>query len=952
MNSGNDTASGAQLSQKRLPPPAPGNTSGAATSQRNPNHVAALLQSIANEISQSDQRQGQALSDLRARLDQLTERQDPDDSPAPPASEAKPALEAKSAGNQRRSAIGSAAPLLALPDMRSTNPPGASPLAKRTEKNSPSPSQVEQSAAEASARLDHVYAAVAASYGEVAGRRVARTSKILPANPSPRPLGPVATTMAEQTPDDDAGEFMDLSALAEPQIPPMAGTVPIEAQPLISANTLALPEPAPAQAPTESRPVVAASFEVEQSISDLAQRIAATEEKIDEALRGSKACPTLATVAAQVDELRGELEKLTEEHGRVSIEVGKVSQDIKSISQHAGRIGPMGDTLEHLNEAILALRKDMPGFADAAADRLGTRLGATLGGSSGSGELAERLATVQNLLLAQSHENQEADGRSLGALEAIRELVQNLHNRIDALEASDPSPAAIPPAVPGAISDAGPTAQSFVAADAFATPNAPLDAPDAPPFGPTPAKSREDLIASARRAAAAAAHQTEIAAGDQRAVPAMNPRDLVAKPTETPSLLERLGVRGPIATFAMIAVVFVGLGVIYAKYLHGSAPAIAIEQTALPAMPDDPPDAAPKSKTTAPAGSKDASKPASATSQSPDTATPPQAGKTSSLLQGEQSMPAAEAAEIPQPSTIKQVAMIDPSPAMSGSTTTAETLPAAIAPLSIRTAAIEGDAAAAYTVAERYFAGKGVTRDPVAAEHWFERAATAGSVTAEFRLGVLYEKGDDGMPADQAKAMLWYRKGAEHGNARSMHNLAVLYSGQNGGSPDYALAAQWFEKAASFGLKDSQFNLAVLYQNGLGVMKDPGVAYKWFAIAAAGGDAEAAKQRDVLRKSVPAPSLAGIEAEIKSWHPLAQQHQVEGQAPAGGIAALAPSNPATEVGDVQRMLLKLGYDPGTLDGTLTAQTREAIRAFEQRSGLAADGEITDDLVGKLKALTG
>lgn len=52
------------------------------------------------------------------------------------------------------------------------------------------------------------------------------------------------------------------------------------------------------------------------------------------------------------------------------------------------------------------------------------------------------------------------------------------------------------------------------------------------------------------------------------------------------------------------------------------------------------------------------------------------------------------------------------------------------------------------------------------------------------------------------------------------------------------------------------------------------------------------------------------------------------------------------------MLSQLGYDPGTLDGTLTAQTHDAIRTFEDRSGLPATGEISDALVQKLKALAG
>jgi len=319
-------------------------------------------------------------------------------------------------------------------------------------------------------------------------------------------------------------------------------------------------------------------------------------------------------------------------------------------------------------------------------------------------------------------------------------------------------------------------------------------------------------------------------------------------------------------------------------------------------------------------------------------------GKTSTLLPAESNMAPANAAELPQAAPAKPTIVAD----LGAVAPQIDTLPAAIAPLSVRTSAMGGDPAAAYAIAERYLAGKGVTRDAKQAKIWYEQAAKSGYPLAEFRLGVLYEKGDDGVSADRAQAMSLYRKGADHGNVQAMHNLAVLFAGQAGGATDYASAAKWFEQAAGYGLKDSQYNLAVLYQSGLGVAKDPGIAYKWFAIGAARGDAEAGKQRDELRKALPAATITSIDAQVKAWHPKVQDHNANfTDAQAASANPLLPG-----VGDVQQMLAKLGYDPGTLDGTMTAQTHEAIRTFQQRSGLTATGEISDDLVGKLKALGG
>lgn len=453
--------------------------------------------------------------------------------------------------------------------------------------------------------------------------------------------------------------------------------------------------------------------------------------------------------------------------------------------------------------------------------------------------------------------------------------------------------------------------------------------------------SREELIASARRAAMAASQKVETQQAVEAPAPAAKPlRDFLPKAPGS-SLFATRGV-GAIGGLAMVALLAVGSGVIVTKFLRKPAPAMTIEKVSLPAMPDDFPDAAPKDKAM-PSNAKDASKPAPAMPKATDPA-PAAPGKTSALVPAAQDALAASADELPKTVSAKPVAMAEATPAAAPVVASIDSLPVAIAPQSTRDAAIAGDPTAAYTIAERFLAGKGVTRNPKMAEHWYEQAAKAGSANAEFRLGALYEKGDEGVASDKAKAQIWYRKGADHGNVQAMHNLAVLYAAQTGGTPDYASSAKWFEQAAAYGLKDSQYNLAVLYQNGLGVKKDLPTAYKWFAIGAARGDTEAAKQRDDLHKILPTAVLAGLEPQIKAWRAKQPQQAAE-------VVPRLPTAEA-EVTSVQKMLVQLGYDPGAVDGKMSAQTREAIRGFEQRSGLPDDGEITDAVLTKLRALAG
>ena len=76
-----------------------------------------------------------------------------------------------------------------------------------------------------------------------------------------------------------------------------------------------------------------------------------------------------------------------------------------------------------------------------------------------------------------------------------------------------------------------------------------------------------------------------------------------------------------------------------------------------------------------------------------------------------------------------------------------------------------------------------------------------------------------------------YIQAGEAGNAKALHNLAVLYAEGMDGKPDYQSAAQWFRKAAAYGMSDSLYNLGVLYARGVGVEQNLAEAYRWFAFS-------------------------------------------------------------------------------------------------------------------------
>jgi localization factor PodJL len=221
-----------------------------------------------------------------------------------------------------------------------------------------------------------------------------------------------------------------------------------------------------------------------------------------------------------------------------------------------------------------------------------------------------------------------------------------------------------------------------------------------------------------------------------------------------------------------------------------------------------------------------------------------------------------------------------------------ERLPTEIGGPNLRSAALGGNAAAAYEIAVRYAEGRGVPANAEEAARWYERAAGKGVALAQFRYAAMLEKGH-GVRKDLAQARRLYLAAASKGNAKAMHNLAVLYAEGIEGKPDYATAAQWFRKAAEHGVADSQYNLGVLAARGLGTPKSMTDAYKWFALAGAQGDKEAARKRDDVASQMDAATLGQAQAAVKSFAPIPQpQEAVAVTTPPGGWDEASPAHPA------------------------------------------------------------
>ena len=147
--------------------------------------------------------------------------------------------------------------------------------------------------------------------------------------------------------------------------------------------------------------------------------------------------------------------------------------------------------------------------------------------------------------------------------------------------------------------------------------------------------------------------------------------------------------------------------------------------------------------------------------------------------------------------------------------------------------------------------------------------AEQGDSKAQYNLGAMYMKGE-GVPQDNAKAVVWYRKAADQGHAEAQAQLGVMYAFSLGVPQDNAEAVVWYRKAADQGHALAQFMLGTMYADGKGVPQDDETAYIWFNLAASrstGEDRErAVKVRDRFAALLTREQLAEAQHGAREWY--------------------------------------------------------------------------------------
>lgn len=270
----------------------------------------------------------------------------------------------------------------------------------------------------------------------------------------------------------------------------------------------------------------------------------------------------------------------------------------------------------------------------------------------------------------------------------------------------------------------------------------------------------------------------------------------------------------------------------------------------------------------------------------------------------------------------------------------------------IESVAFSGNAEAQHDLAAIYIAGHGgVEQDYQRASLWFEEAAHNGIANARYNLGVLHHQGI-GIERDTDAAFEWYKAAAVLGHPEAQYNLGIAHIEGIGVSYDPQKAAAYFENAANSGVMEAAYNIGLIYENGLLGTAEPDTALMWYKRAADQGSPEAKAALDQLAKTL-GMSLADVNKLIEGMEvlqaPAAEKKTLDKAStkqnkPISDIKAAPNELKQNMVSIVQKELMDLGLYPGPIDGVDGALTRDAVRTYQSRHNIPANGEINEALL--------
>ncbi len=151
-------------------------------------------------------------------------------------------------------------------------------------------------------------------------------------------------------------------------------------------------------------------------------------------------------------------------------------------------------------------------------------------------------------------------------------------------------------------------------------------------------------------------------------------------------------------------------------------------------------------------------------------------------------------------------------------------------------AALQGEPEAQCTLGARYASGQGGEQDFAKALEWYTKAAQQGNAKAQWNVAILYARGPGGIAQDMQQAVQWCQQAADQGFAAAQATLGLMYANGQGVEKDVNQAVALLQQAADQGDAEAQYNLAIMHEQGLPTgTADHKQAFDWFSKAAEQG---------------------------------------------------------------------------------------------------------------------
>ena len=168
--------------------------------------------------------------------------------------------------------------------------------------------------------------------------------------------------------------------------------------------------------------------------------------------------------------------------------------------------------------------------------------------------------------------------------------------------------------------------------------------------------------------------------------------------------------------------------------------------------------------------------------------------------------------------------------------------------------------------------------------------------------------------------------------------------------------AEW-RAAADAGDRRAMLALGRRYAQGLGLLQDYVVAHMWLNLAASRGEAAAPEERDALAAKMTPAQIAAAQEEAAAWRPGGTGTRVNASAsvsnrevpPAVVPAGEAGLPPPKAIREAQRLLARLGYAPGPVDGKWGRRAAGAYREFLRDAGRRVSENLTPDGLRAMRA---